>query len=120
MTQARREALSPEWVRIFAQAWPEACAGGAPAIRGLLVYSASLLYAPWSPLPAPPATQHALSVELLRCNAVGSFLAASQHVDVGALGAPMRLVSQLVLSPTQGFASQFVAAGGLLPAFTSK
>ena len=59
-------------------------------------------------------------MELLHCDAVGSFMAAIQHVDVGALGPPLRLVSQLVMSSTPGFASQFVAAGGLQPQFTNK
>ena len=59
-------------------------------------------------------------MELLHCDAVGSFMAAIQHVDVGALGPPLRLVSQLVMSSTPGFAAQFVAAGGLQAQFTHK
>lgn len=61
-----------------------------------------------------------MTEELLQLNAVGSFMAAVRHIDVGALGPPLRLVSQLVMSFEPVFASQFVAAGGLETDFANK
>ena len=47
-------------------------------------------------------------------------VSVNPQTDVAALGAPLRLVSQLVLDSRQPFAAQFVSAGGLEPAFANK
>ena len=60
------------------QAWPDACGGGAVAVRAVLVYSATLLNAPYiQTAPALQATQSALAADLLQCNTVGAFTAGA-------------------------------------------
>ena len=60
------------------QMWPEACGGGAVTLRAVLVYSATLLNAPWIQTAlALQATQTALAADLLQCNAVGAFTAGA-------------------------------------------
>ena len=76
---------SPELTRPrgLLQAWPDTCGGGTVAARAVLVYSATLLNAPYvQAAPALQATQSALAADLLQCNAVGAFTAGAHVLRV--------------------------------------
>ncbi len=60
------------------QMWPETCGGGTVAVHAVLVYSATLLNAPWiQTAAAMQATQTALAADLLHCDVVGAFTAGA-------------------------------------------